>query len=67
MSISHGLQFLLQGFDGPDKDLENLEAVFGKHNVNRAHQIENHLMTSGPNDFPHIEYHLSKTLRLLYI
>jgi hypothetical protein len=29
----------------------SLEAIFGKHNVIRAHQIENQLMTLSPNDF----------------
>jgi hypothetical protein len=66
MSISHDLRFHLQGIDGPDKDWEKLEVVFGKHNVIRAHQIENQLMTLSPNDFPCIEDYLSKfkTLRL---
>jgi hypothetical protein len=54
---------------GPDKAWENLEAVFGKHNIIRAHQLENQLMTLSPNDFPCIEDYLSKfkTLRLLCI
>jgi hypothetical protein len=49
------LWFHLQGIDGPDKYWENLEAVFGKHNVIRAQEIENHLMTLRPNDFPCID------------
>jgi hypothetical protein len=43
--------------------------VFGKHNIIRAHQLENQLMNLSPNDFPFIEDYLSKfkTLRLLCI
>jgi hypothetical protein len=69
MSISYDLRFHLQGLDAPNKSWENLEAVFGKHNIIQAHQLENHLMTLSPNDFPYIEDYLSKfkTLRLLCI
>jgi hypothetical protein len=41
MSISHDLRFHLQGLDAPNKSWEKLEAVFGKHNIIRAHQLEN--------------------------
>jgi hypothetical protein len=43
--------------------------VFGKHNIIRAHKLENQLMILSPNDFPCIEDYLSKfkTLRLLCI
>jgi hypothetical protein len=33
MSISLDLRFHLQGIDGIDKAWENLEVVFGKHNI----------------------------------
>ena len=69
MSISPDLRFHLQGIDGPDKAWEKFEAMFGKHNIIRAHHLENQLMTLSPNDFTCIEYYLSrlKTLRLLSI
>jgi hypothetical protein len=69
MSISPDLRFHLQGIDAPNKAWEKLEVVFGKHNIIRAHQLENQLMTLSPNDFPCIEDYLSKfkTLRLLCI
>jgi hypothetical protein len=68
MSISLDLRFHLQGLDAPNKSWEKLEVVFGKHNIIRAHQLENQLMNLSPNDFPCIEYYLSKfkTLRILY-
>ena len=31
ISMSHDLRFHLQGLDAPNKDLGNLEAMFGKH------------------------------------
>jgi hypothetical protein len=67
MSISIDLRFHFQGIDDPDEAWSKLEVVFGKHNVIRAHQIENQLMTLSPNDFSCIEYYLSKfkTLKLL--
>ena len=37
MSISLDLRFHLQGIDGPNKSWEDLEVVFGKHNIIRAH------------------------------
>jgi hypothetical protein len=67
MSISPNLRFHLQGIDDPDEAWEKLQAVFGKHNVIRAHLLENQLMNLSPNDFPYIEYYLSKfkTIRIL--
>jgi hypothetical protein len=41
MSISHDLRFHLQEIDDPNEAWENLESVFGKHNIIRAHQLEN--------------------------
>jgi hypothetical protein len=41
MSMSPDLRFHLQGLHAPNKSWENIEAVFGKHNIIRAHQIEN--------------------------
>jgi hypothetical protein len=69
MSISPDLRFHLQGIDAPNKSWENIEVVFGKHNIIRAHQLENQLMNLSPNDFPCIEDYLSKfkTLRILCI
>jgi hypothetical protein len=69
MSISLDLRFHLQGLDAPNKSWENLEVVFGKHNIIQAHKLENQSMTLSPNGFPCIEYYLSKfkTLILLCI
>jgi hypothetical protein len=69
ISISNDLRFDLQRINALDEAWEKLEAVFGKHNIVQAHQFENQLMTLSPNDFPCIEYYLSKfkTLRLLFI
>jgi hypothetical protein len=41
--------------------------VFGKHNIIRAIQLENQILTLSPNDFSSIEYYLSKfqTLKIL--
>jgi hypothetical protein len=55
ISISHDLRFHIQGIDDLDDAWENLETMFGKHNIIRAHQLENQLMTSSPNYFPCIE------------
>jgi hypothetical protein len=33
MSISHDLRFYPQGIDDPDDAWENIETVFGKHNI----------------------------------
>ena len=69
MSISPDLRFHLQGIDAPDATWTKLEAVFGKHIIIQAHQIEKQLMTLSPNDFSCIEGYLSKfkTLRILCI
>jgi hypothetical protein len=67
MSISPDLRFHLQEIDDPDEAWEKLESVFGKHNIIRAHQLENQILTLSPNDFSCIEDYLSKfkTLRIL--
>ena len=67
MSISTDLQFHISGIDEPDKAWEKSEAVFGKHNEIRGHQLENELIYLNPSDFSCIQYYLSKykTLRLL--
>jgi len=41
MPISHYLRFQHQGFEGRDNTWENFEPMFGKHNIIRAHQLEN--------------------------
>jgi hypothetical protein len=41
ISISPYLRFHLQGIYDPNDALENLEVVFGKQNIIRAHHIEN--------------------------
>jgi hypothetical protein len=60
MSISPDLRFHLQGIDAPDETWTKIEVVFDKHNIIRAHQIENQSMTLSPNDFYFTEYYLSK-------
>jgi hypothetical protein len=67
MSISHVLKFHFQEIDDPDEAWEKLESVFGKHNIIRAHQLENQILTLIPNDFSCIEDYLSnfKTLIIL--
>jgi hypothetical protein len=45
MSISPDLRFHLQEIDDPDEAWEKLEFVFGKHNIIRAHQLENQIRT----------------------
>jgi hypothetical protein len=67
MSISPNLRFHLQEIDDPGEAWEKLEFVFGKHNIIRAHQLENQILTLSPNDFSCIEDYLSKfkTLRIL--
>ena len=37
MSISTDLRFHISGINEPDKALEKLESVFGKHNEIRGH------------------------------
>jgi hypothetical protein len=41
ISISPDLRFHHQGIDAPDEAWENIEVVFGKHNIVRAHKLEN--------------------------
>jgi hypothetical protein len=41
MYISPDLRFHLQGIDDPDEAWENLEVVFGKHNIIQSHHIKN--------------------------
>jgi hypothetical protein len=67
MSISPDLRFHLKQIDDPDKAWKNLESVFGKHNIIRAHQLENKTLNLSPNDFSCNEYNLSnfKTLIIL--
>jgi hypothetical protein len=60
MSISLDLRFHLQGINAIDESLEKLQALFGKHNIIRGHQLENQLMNLSPNYFPCIEDYLSK-------
>jgi hypothetical protein len=67
MSISPDLRFHFQEIDDPDEVWEKLESVFCKHNIIRAHQLKNQILTLSPNDFSCIEDYLSKfkTLRIL--
>ena len=51
MSISPDLRFHIQEIDDPDEAWEKLESMFGKHNIIRAHQLENRILTLSPNDF----------------
>jgi hypothetical protein len=45
MSISLDLRFHLQKIESSNKSWEKIEAMFVKHNIIRAHQLENQLMT----------------------
>jgi hypothetical protein len=67
MSISHDLRFHLQSVDKPKEAWEKIESMFGKHNIIRAQQLENKVLTLSPKDFSFIEDYLSKfkTLRTL--
>jgi hypothetical protein len=67
ISISLDLRFHLQGIKGLDKAWENLEVVFGKHNIIQAHQLENQLMILSPNDFPCNKDYLSKFKTLTFL
>ena len=60
MSIYHDLRFRLQSIDKPKEAWEKIESVFGKHNIIRAQQLENQVLTLIPSDFSCIEYYLSK-------
>jgi hypothetical protein len=67
MSISLDLRFHLQSIDKPKEAWENIESMFGKHNIIQAQQLENQVLTLSPSDFSCIEDYLSKfkTLRTL--
>ena len=64
ISISLDLRFHLQGINDHDNAWENLESVFGKHNIIQAHQLENQILTLSPNYFSCIEGYLSKFISL---
>jgi hypothetical protein len=51
MSISPDLRFHLQSIDQPKEAWDKIESVFGKHNIIRAQQLENQVLTLSPNDF----------------
>jgi hypothetical protein len=67
MSISPDLRFHLQSIDKPKEAWEKIESVFGKHNIIRAQQLENQVLTLIRSDFSCLEDYLSKfkTLRTL--
>jgi hypothetical protein len=67
ISISHYLRFHLQLIDKPKEAWEKIESMFGKHNIIRAQQLENQVLTLSPSDFSCIEDYLYKfkTLRTL--
>jgi hypothetical protein len=67
MSVSPNLRFHLQSIDKPKEAWEKIESVFGKHNIIRAQQLENQVLTLSPSDFSCIEDYLSKfkTLKTL--
>ena len=67
MSISLDLRFHLQSIDKPKQAWENIESMFGKHNIIRAQQLENQALSLSPSDSSCIEDYLSKfkTLRIL--
>jgi hypothetical protein len=65
MSISPNLRFHLQSIDQPKEAWEKIESLFGKHNILRAQQLENQVLTLSPNDFSCIEYYLSKFKTLI--
>jgi hypothetical protein len=67
MPISHDLRFHLQSIDKPKEVWEKIESVFGKHNIIRAQQLENQVLTLSPSVFSCIEDYVSKfkTLRAL--
>jgi hypothetical protein len=48
MSISPDLRFHLQQIDKPYEAWEKIESVFGKHNIIRAQQLENQVLTLSP-------------------
>ena len=60
---------MTKNVDKPKEAWENIEYVFGKHNIIRAQQLENQVLTLSPSDFSCLGDYLSKfkTLRLLCI
>jgi hypothetical protein len=55
---------MLRWSDAPAS--KKIESLFGKHNVIRAHHLENLILTLSPNEFSCIEDYLSNfTLRFL--
>ena len=67
MTISPDLRFHIAELDTPNEAMKQLTKVFGIKNEIRAHQLENKLLTSNPDNVSSIEDFLSKfkTLRLL--
>jgi hypothetical protein len=65
MSISLDLRFHLQSIDKPKEAWEKIEFVFGKHNIIRAQQLENQVLTLSPSDFSCTEDDLSKFKTLI--
>jgi hypothetical protein len=55
MSISPDLRIHLKEIDDPNEVWEKIEFVFGKHNIVRAQQLENQVLTLSPSDFSCIE------------
>jgi hypothetical protein len=60
MSISLDLRVHLQSIDQPKEAWDKIKFVFGKHNIIRAQQLENQVLSLSPNDFSCIEDYLSK-------
>jgi hypothetical protein len=67
MCISLDLRFHLQQIDKPDEAWENIESVFGKHNIIPAQQLENQVLALGPSDLSFIEDYLSKFKTLIIL
>jgi hypothetical protein len=67
ISISPYLRYHLQYIDDPKEYWDMIESVFGKHNIIRAQQLENQILTLTPNDFYCLGDYLSrfKTLKIL--
>jgi len=55
MSISPNLRFHLQSIDQPKEAWDKIKFVFGKHNIIRAQQLKNQVLTLSPSDFSCIE------------
>ena len=67
MPISIDLWFHISRNDELDKDWEKLEAVFGKQNEIRGHQLENELISLNLSDFSCIQYYLSKYKNIILL